>query len=80
MHLSLSRMMGKSKSQPSRAVLLVRQIEDARSLAMVCRLQLPLRTQLVQRESCWDSSSCTLVRRASRALGLLVWTTMPSST
>ena len=47
---------------------------------MVCRLQLPLRTQLVQRESCWDSSSCTLVRRASRALGLLVWTTMPSST
>ena len=51
-----------------------------RSLASVCRVQLPERTQLVHSESCVASSSSMFMRRAARTLGLLVRTTMPSST
>ena len=51
-----------------------------RSLATVCRVQLPLRTQLVHSESCCESRSSTFILRAWRTLGLFVCTTMPSST
>ncbi len=51
-----------------------------RSLETFCRLQLPDRTQVVQAGSCWDRSSMTFSLRASRTLGLLVRTFMPSRT
>ena len=51
-----------------------------RSLATLCRWQLPLRTQVAHLQSCWERISSTLVRRVARARGELVWTTIPSRT
>ena len=42
--------------------------------------QLPLRTQTVQLELCWERMSRRLVRRAWRTLGVLLRMTMPSVT
>ena len=47
---------------------------------MVWSWQFPLRTQVAHLQSCWDRISSTLIRRVCRALGELVWTTMPSFT
>lgn len=50
------------------------------SLARVWRVQLPLRTQVAHRQSCWERISWRLTRRASRTRGELVRITMPSAT
>ena len=47
---------------------------------MVCRRQLPLRTQVAHLQSCWERISSTFTRRVLRARGELVCPTMPSRT
>ena len=51
-----------------------------RSFATFCSRQVPERTQVAHLLSCWERMSSTLVRRASRTRGELVWMTMPSLT
>ena len=45
----------------------------------LCSVQFPLRTQLVQLVLWLERISSTLMRRAERTLGELVYTTIPSS-
>ena len=50
------------------------------SLASFCSAQLPLRTHMAQRQSCWERIRRTFVLRVSRTRGELVCSTIPSST
>ena len=51
-----------------------------RSLARLCRVQLPLLTQVAHLQSCWERISCTVCLLAVRTFGLFVWITIPSFT
>ncbi len=56
------------------------QINDVQVVRNVCRVQLPLRTQVAHLKSCWDRISCTFCFLAMRTFGLLVRISRPSCT
>ena len=81
MHFSVSRMSGKLLSHGECSI---RSLNGRsmmfRSLESVCRVQLPLRTQVAHLKSCWDRISCTFCFLAMRTFGLLVRISSPSCT
>ena len=81
MHLSLLRMRGKPCGQePWGRMVGYGMPTRPRSFDTSCSEQLPERTQVVQVASCCERSRSTFSRRAHLTLGLLVRTSIPSST